>query len=462
MKCHYCYSEIDQDAQFCPYCGKELKNDLRCSECGEVLDEDSFFCPNCGASVKDPIGDIKQQNETYNTQLVVESPNEFNHPNHETVDVSCQTEEKTIGEVQNDSIEQTSKVELGLSLSSSSHDRISLSQGQEITPVNNNADTVENPQRGIDSEENQEAKTSNVVEEHSDAASIPEKHKQKSKKGLFVGALLLFIVISSIALFYWKFNSNPTESNDNFVIAEAALNNENADIEGGIAYLKNFYKVLEGKGYEFNDPATSELGKYMTKAALNKLLVDNEYDDGGPAQLYDFDYFTDGQVGEHGDYNYEISREITYDSDGWYKIYTQFKDNIPPPTLIRIKVEKLGGEYIISDIEVNNEPTSNQTTTSTSQFYDMSGNVSDYPITMHLEIDGSQVKGYYYYDRQYEKRGMEAKLNLSGTYTNGNLGLNETDANGVPTGHFQGQLQDGIYQGEFVTNKGKRMPFRVK
>ena len=89
--------------------------------------------------------------------------------------------------------------------------------------------------------------------------------------------------------------------------------------------------------------------------------------------------------------------------------------------------------------------------------YDLRGAVSKYPITMHIEIDANIVKGSYYYD----KRGPNAKLNLSGTCNNELLDINETDANGTPTGHFNGYLRDGVFKGQFTTNKGDKMNFAL-
>ena len=48
MKCIFCNAEIDQDAQFCPNCGKDLSMYDRCSKCGELLEEGTDFCPHCG------------------------------------------------------------------------------------------------------------------------------------------------------------------------------------------------------------------------------------------------------------------------------------------------------------------------------------------------------------------------------------------------------------------------------
>lgn len=48
MRCFFCNAEIEQGAQFCPYCGKDLSKFNKCIKCGELLDGGTVFCPNCG------------------------------------------------------------------------------------------------------------------------------------------------------------------------------------------------------------------------------------------------------------------------------------------------------------------------------------------------------------------------------------------------------------------------------
>ena len=48
MKCIHCHAEIEQDARFCPNCGKDLSEYNRCIKCGELLDKGTSFCPYCG------------------------------------------------------------------------------------------------------------------------------------------------------------------------------------------------------------------------------------------------------------------------------------------------------------------------------------------------------------------------------------------------------------------------------
>lgn len=89
--------------------------------------------------------------------------------------------------------------------------------------------------------------------------------------------------------------------------------------------------------------------------------------------------------------------------------------------------------------------------------HNLQGTIDKYPVTMHLDIDGSTVKGTYYYDR----KGPNARLYLLGSNEDGILDLNETNADGTPTGHFKGEFSDGIFKGTFITNQGKKMPFLI-
>lgn len=51
MKCVKCNSEIDNDAHFCPYCGKAVEHGRLCVKCGKPLDDDSDYCPYCGTKL---------------------------------------------------------------------------------------------------------------------------------------------------------------------------------------------------------------------------------------------------------------------------------------------------------------------------------------------------------------------------------------------------------------------------
>ncbi len=108
--------------------------------------------------------------------------------------------------------------------------------------------------------------------------------------------------------------------------------------------------------------------------------------------------------------------------------------------------------YITGDVSVGDETSGNN---DLEGVHNMHGAVSKYPVTMQIRINGTNVKGSYYYDKQ----GSDNKLLLSGFNNDGNLELNETDINGVHTGHFKGELSNGIFKGMFTDKNGKQMPF---
>ena len=60
MKCKYCNADIEQDAQFCTNCGKDLSKFKKCISCGELLDRDTEFCPFCGTK-QSAIEDCKHE-----------------------------------------------------------------------------------------------------------------------------------------------------------------------------------------------------------------------------------------------------------------------------------------------------------------------------------------------------------------------------------------------------------------
>ena len=114
--------------------------------------------------------------------------------------------------------------------------------------------------------------------------------------------------------------------------------------------------------------------------------------------------------------------------------------------------------YLTADIEVGEKEFSSYSSSSRIDgTHDFHGVVDKYPVTMQINVEGSIVKGSYYYD----KKGPNAILTLLGSNNNGILDLNETDATGKPTGHFYGKYSDGVYKGQFVTSQGKKMPFVV-
>ena len=115
----------------------------------------------------------------------------------------------------------------------------------------------------------------------------------------------------------------------------------------------------------------------------------------------------------------------------------------------------LGGKYLLDKNDNGDELEMEQTEI---VHLSMSGSVDKYPITMQLNIEGSTVKGHYYYDKQ----GPDKVLTLEGVKnTDNRLYLDEFDEYGEKSGFFNGSLVNGNFEGEFVTAKGKSLYFHV-
>lgn len=72
MKCKYCHAEIEQDARFCPICGKDLSNLTKCTNCGEFLEDENDFCPYCGSEQS-----AKEEVQSADEEVIVKSSSKF-------------------------------------------------------------------------------------------------------------------------------------------------------------------------------------------------------------------------------------------------------------------------------------------------------------------------------------------------------------------------------------------------
>lgn len=71
MKCVKCNADIEQDAQFCPYCGTRVVYTRCCTKCGKPLDEDSDFCPYCGTKQDSVNTESEQIEEVVQPQTTI-------------------------------------------------------------------------------------------------------------------------------------------------------------------------------------------------------------------------------------------------------------------------------------------------------------------------------------------------------------------------------------------------------
>ena len=49
--CSFCGSKIDKNSKFCSECGTSLDSSKTCKNCGKVLDPSDIFCTNCGEKI---------------------------------------------------------------------------------------------------------------------------------------------------------------------------------------------------------------------------------------------------------------------------------------------------------------------------------------------------------------------------------------------------------------------------
>lgn len=294
MKCKYCNTDIEQDARFCPNCGKDLSKYNRCIKCGELLDKGTSFCPYCG---------------------------------------------------------------------------------------------VEQPK-------------------YDESKGI--------KKWPFVILVLLIIGVGAWFLLSGSFSfgekTDKSRIEGEFVDSTAVETdssiNTQQDIKDMKAFLEDFYGKMDAMG---------QIDEMLIKKSLTPKALRILKEKGN-------DYLTndEGVGGQLSSYKVTHVKENLFEvCVVLYGMGTYFDHKVI------LGVVKEGDNFKIDTITKPQEDvastTANEAEANNSYF--MSGHVSDYPITMYIEINGTQVKGHYYYDRQYEKKGMEAKLNLSGTNENGQLDL---------------------------------------
>jgi len=74
MLCSGCKREIENDSEFCEYCGKKVQEDsekMFCSSCGKPLENGSLFCKHCGASVGSVKKDDKGRKTSYVQKIII-------------------------------------------------------------------------------------------------------------------------------------------------------------------------------------------------------------------------------------------------------------------------------------------------------------------------------------------------------------------------------------------------------
>lgn len=93
-QCPHCTAPIDDDAEFCVYCGSKIEKTPCCPNCGNAIEPGTKFCTNCGARLEEPDEETaddaptEEVEEIEQTEPVVENPSEE--------DVSFSNERETL------------------------------------------------------------------------------------------------------------------------------------------------------------------------------------------------------------------------------------------------------------------------------------------------------------------------------------------------------------------------------
>lgn len=87
-QCPHCTAPIDDDAEFCVYCGSKIEKTPCCPNCGNAIEPGTKFCTNCGAKLEEPADAPKDEieeiadapkdvvEEIEQTEQVAETPSE--------------------------------------------------------------------------------------------------------------------------------------------------------------------------------------------------------------------------------------------------------------------------------------------------------------------------------------------------------------------------------------------------
>ena len=318
---------------------------------------------------------------------------------------------------------------------------------------------IEEEKRRIKKEEEAARRKAAEEEARRKAAEEEEKRRQEEIDALFnensnskkwIWILLIVLLVAGGAWFmYNDISSNsvaPVEAvdNDSIDICDAIEDIEEDIPKSELDFLEYFYK----------GPGTEDfICQNVTSNVLNKLKKDAEKD-GHPGSLavWAFNAYDAGTDGpdmeyEEGPIISKTDIERKYCVSYRYNYYDEPK--LSRERKVYLNVTKQDGKYLISNYEVVGDNSGGNKMSDGDENgsqLTMVGKVSQYGIHMVLDINGSEVNGYYYYDSQ----GSNNRVTLKGSISNGNMKLNKYNENGEETGYFEGNFNGNMYSGSNV------------
>ena len=355
MKCKYCNAEIEQDALFCPNCGKDLSKFNKCVKCGELLDNETAFCPHCGA-------------EQPRIEEVVEGPANSNKWFW------------IVGAI----------LLIGV-----------LAGGGYYFMGNRSATSLSAYSQETDSIE--EIVDSTIVDIHS-TEGINARLNEIFSKGLRMSDE------DVVKTFF-------SEEFRNLYRMVDEVDRNRGEI--------GFWNGGLWDGRQDDDPNAFEIVRIYTSSPQEADIVVN--------LIFNL---------ENRHSEAKVSMSLVFENGNW------FIDDISD---MRYKDQMK--DYIKESSSTTYSKTISNGT------YSMAGKVSKYSIHMNIEVKGTNVSGYYYYDSQ----GSGNTVKLSGTINeDGELTLKKFSKDNEETGYFEGVFNGVEYSGKNVNyNRDEDLQFSV-
>lgn len=401
-----------------------------CKNCMTMLEDDEMFCHECGAKQE-----IKEAESRVEEQVALEGKKCIHCGELIEVDsMFCpfcgksQAEEEKLEVPQRDSIETEPK------------------QSKESEPV-----ASPQPEPAMPEEE----------------PTIEEEEKKKSKAWLWI--LLVLLIAGGSGWYFLSGNNygsevvtpveNVMDSEEEVPDYEETKEDAEVDPSSKQEFLERFYH--EGR------LEADYIKQRVTPEVINRLRQDYGSDCNYGDCLGTWVFLASPQGADarivDGPFISETSQPGIFKVDYVYS-YNKDSGKSNEKRTVYLTVVKSDGKYLISGYELEDysskdDNTLEEDTTVPDGSITMAGKVSSYGIHMVLDVNGTDVSGYYYYDSQ----GSGNRVTLKGSITEGILTLYKYDADGNNTGHFEGAFNQTSYQGKNVNyTRDEALPFSVE
>ena len=291
----------------------------------------------------------------------------------------------------------------------------------------------------------------------------PEVEEQTSSKKLIwaiVGVLLVAVIGGG---YYFLCQSGSVSSNSTVAVDSdsIAVVDSEYDIHSVEGIKARMTEILnEGMAMPEKDAVKKFFSKDYREAYFKVDEYDNQNIPEGQIGFWDFSMWGDGQGGL-GNFHSNVLDVQNIKESSALVIVEYVSDEIEGAKMVtNFNLVFEDGNWLINEVtdenalsykeamrEYLNQIKSKDSSTAINGTYSMAGEVSNYKIHMTIEIDGTNVKGYYYYDSQ----GSSNRVRLEGAINeNREMKLFKFDTNGEETGYFSGAFDGATYCGENV------------